>query len=385
MGKTRKTCRGILLLAALLLVSSAASGRAAQPFGELLGQVPQAAFASGYLSYADIETLVRARPGADGPLDGDTEGSRQYRLATMGVTGGFPDLMMLFMMAEDVAQATGIDPRAVRQSMEIGQAPFNQAWLTGEIRPGVLEEALKKKDYGPVSEAGAAIPLWAADGSLLNAAAIDFARRDMGFLFGGPLGGRWPVAFRDGLAVASRDTETLKRIASGGGPTLAEQPAVKALLDAAARAGGGREGVIVQAYLLTPGHVWESGGWEVPPPELVLLAQADGEDASRVVLASYYADESHAQALLGSLKPRLPDAALASSGRSLEDLIGQMDGQMESPLVAPAPEGAGVLLLSFRYPTQAAAAEKNPDAASALPFRAFVTMLLKGDLGWAKP
>ncbi len=387
MNRPWKTLRFFLLLAALLLALPVVSMRAALPVHDLLAQVPQGAFTSGYLSLTGVEALILARPGASGPFSGNRADARPFRLAMQGISGGFQDLVVLLPQAEDVVRATGSNPLAVRQSMAIGLPPFNQAWLAVEFEPNAPEETLKGKGYGPVSQAGSVMDLWAAESSLESATVIDLAKRDPGFLFGGMLGGRWPVAFKDGLIVSSRDAEALRQIASGEGPMLAERPAGKALLDAAVQTGGEKGGKIIQLYLLTPEHVWpdETGAAGISPPELVLLAQADGEDASQAVLAFYYAEEAGARSALSHLEARLPDAQIASTGRSLEDVIQNLDGQREEPRAVPAPDGAGVLLIPFRFPSQAAAAERNPDAASALSFRAFVTVLMKADLGWAKP
>ena len=371
-----------LFLAILMMTLLALPAAADSPLETLMQQVPASAFEAGQLSYVDYQALVAVRPGAKAPADTrDVTGiqaspeGKAYFQAMLGAASGSTALIGNLMLAEEMETLSGVNPFRVAQSLEAGAPPSQQVWLQGGINREAVAAALSRQDY-QASGGDEAWTLWCEDGACENGARTDLSRRDPAFLFGGDLGRRWPVVLGTDRLASSPDAGVIRQIAKHQGPALIDIPEIKAVLAAIAPVPGAER--VTQFQLFGPDVLFANSQ---QAPSAVGLLHLDAPDAQRVVLALHYPLAQSAQDALSRLEAGLDTVKLAN-GQPLMRLVENQGGSPEPPRRHTADGGGSVLLLAFRFPSQAESAASEPDKASALPFTLFRSMALRRDMDW---
>ena len=175
--------------------------------------------------------------------------------------------------------------------------------------------------------------------------AVHLADSDPGLLFGAALGRSEPIAVSSSEILSSADFETLSGMlaaAEGASPSLADDPAIRALASAA-----DPDATLIQATLLPGGMLGldptifrqfsdtpeEAGALVVtldeafePMPAADAVAILDGATASEQVvrIALAYADEADAAMAAEVLPQRFEALPSLSTGEPLADLLGEL-------------------------------------------------------------
>ncbi len=375
-----KRTLALLLLCLLALTVSATAENEAPGLDALLVEIPQSAY-DGWLTYADLDALL-ALYGVEKP--GDTEAflalsgtpeEKAVMAAFMAVSAGPSDFFQNMFRARETLDATGLDFFHVQAALEIGMPPSQQNWLSGTFPGEPVRGKLADKGYRQVNTGIAGRETWALGGDLASGSQMNLQNRDPSFLFGGNLGQMWPVAQMPGILVSTRDEAGIRAIGFREGPFLGEDAAVEGILSALRGAGS-----LAQLYLLTPGKAELDVGGEgaLPRWSLLALAHVFTPDAQRVVIALSYEDKGDAQSTADALALRLSADIPVSSGQTLQALVAGRGGEWEPVQTVAGLGGDHVALLPFRFPLPA----PQSDDKDALPFRLFVNLLLRRDLGW---
>ncbi len=369
-----------LLLALVAFSSTPARAQEQVPgLDALLAEIPRAAY-DGWLTYADLDALL-AGYGAALPADTEayfaldgTAGKVAVMSALLAVSAGQSSFFQSLYKPREALTSSGFDVFSVHHVLEIGSPPTLQDWLTGTFPQESIRGKLAEKGYVQVNTGINGRETWASGGDLASGGKMDLASRDPYFLFGGSLGQKWPVVQMPGILATTRDEAGIHAIGWREGPFLDEDKAITGTL-AALRGMGS----LAQLYLFTPGKAGLDTGAQdaLPRYSLIGIAHAFTPDAQRVVIGLSYEDGETARATADLLAARLVTDIPASSGGTLQALIADHGGAMEPLLTVVAPGGGHVALLSFRFPLPAPQSEKDP-----YPFRLFVNMLFRRDLGW---
>ena len=377
----------VLLAVGMVLVGPLPAAAQAQPLDSMLALVPQAAMAgeTAYLSYANLDMLVRSMPDAAMPAPGQplaehmqTPQGKAYFKAVGGAAAGISNLGMYLMYADDFRGSMGIDIAHIAQTMEVGQPPGTLALLQGSFNSEAIQAALKQKDYQAAQESQG---MWCPDGDCALGYHLDLQRRDPAFLFGGDLGRRWPVAMGNEWVAASANSALVEAMAAGQGPTLQEDADLMALVRGVTQPEGEAAAQLAQLILVSP-HLAVTRANAFAG--LVALAHVQTPDALWVVIGLTYPDEETAQDAKTRLEGSVPQAKLMS-GQPLAQVLSVHGGTLRELRVLPGLQGKGLLLLPFRFPTQQQAILTNDQALTAVPYAAFVQMLMRRDLDWLAP
>lgn len=313
----------------------------------LLDVVPAETFQWDDLSFADYQA-VRS------PLE---------------ITAGFSSLASAYFDEERATAVMGFSPKDVHQSMTLGAAPSDQAWLRGEFATEQVRAALEGQGYLPVTPEQEGMPLWSPEGDLSAALQFDEGRRDVFFLFGGELGQRWPVAFDENVMVSGRDEQALRAAAAGKGPMLSEDPRMQALLKALAQQPV-KQLVLTRADKVVP--------LPAEPLLLIAIAQTEGQGKTVILLGLEYADLTAAQAAEKRLSQSLPEAVLQSTHRPLSDELGQRGGKQMALRTVEGQDGNCWLVIPFQFTEP----EETDPLQYGASFRLFATMMHQRDMGW---
>lgn len=371
-----------MLIMALFLVSSVtgwASG--ASPLEQVLAQVPQEAFDTGFFSYADLKGLTALVPGVALPAEGQmaedylrSDSGSAFIRAMSGVSAGYGELIQTLFQLDMVKDATGLSVLKVEQTAEVGKQPQRLVVLRGGFDTQAVQQALAAKGYQASTEQQG---LWCPDGDCALGAKVDLAGRDPGFLFGGLLGARWPVYFGKGVLMAS-PSEGAIRAASQRRPNLLEDEVVSAAVTAI----GEDLGQVHQLLLLDPAKVLDGtrAGSSWSGIGMLAMAQVDGADAQRVVITISYDDGAQAEAARAALDVGVPDVVLAG-GQPLPFLVEDLGGEWEDASVTQTGTGA-VLRIPLRFPEQREALAADGRMSPGLPFSFFTKMVIQLDLHW---
>lgn len=380
--KAKKFAGRLLTLFMMMVMLTGAAYAEGSALHALLALVPAPMEGERvFLSFADFEAMLQARPGEFVPGKMEEYGLKEaqpYRMAQMGVVTGFPEMQMALLLPGS-EEANGFSLFSVKRSLFLGHPPYQQAWLAGDFEEAALKKALEALDYQSVKAPQGGLAAWCPDGDCSIGHNIDMSRRNAAFIFGGSLGRRWPITLFPGVLATAPDGAVFDRITGREGPSLGELPAVQAFLAVLEPEGAPP---VSQLILVDAG---DGMGEALPGLGLMALAQLDGEEAFQVRLVLQFEEEAAAQAARERLDGEgLKDIQLQDKS-PLTTRLEDLQGQVTDLSVQDAGEAGSLLVMDFSFPSQAQVTAENPEAASAQPFNLFYRMFMQRDLRWLVP
>ncbi|NLE69762.1 MAG: hypothetical protein GX611_06190 [Clostridiales bacterium] len=380
--KAKKFAGRLLTLIMMMVMLTGAAYAEGSTLHDLLAIVPAPEEgARVFLSYVDVDAMMKARPAEFIPKNADEHflpAAQPYRMARMGVVAGSPELQMALLMP-DAEAVNGFSPFAVKRSLYLGHPPYQQTWLTGDFEEAPLTGALTAQDYQMMEAPQGGFAVWCPDGDCSIGHNMDMNRRNAASLFGGSLGRRWPIALFPGVLATAPDEKVFEGIINQQGPSLSELPAVQAMLKLLQPEGAPPPS---QLILVDAG---DGMGEQVPGVGLMALAQVDGETALTVRLVLQFEEEAAAQAARERLDGEGLEAIQLQDNTPLTARLEDLQGQVTDLSVQVSPGAGALLVMDVSFPSQAQVTAADPESPSALPFGMFYQMFMKRDLRWLVP
>lgn len=127
--KAKKFAGRLLTLIMMMVMLTGAAYAEGSTLNDLLAIVPAPEEgARVFLSYVDVDAMMKARPAEFIPKNADEHflpAAQPYRMARMGVVAGSPELQMALLMP-DAEAVNGFSPFAVKRSLYLGHPPYQQ-------------------------------------------------------------------------------------------------------------------------------------------------------------------------------------------------------------------------------------------------------------------
>lgn len=259
-----------------------------------------------YVSYVDYEALFALggiNPQTASQFDSvqNSEDWQRWLASASRIAGGMSAWAEYLNIGYGTsAETNGFEWFAVDQSLTFSVPPAVGNILAGDFNAEQIEAALIPRDYEvlDVDDVPTLCPIEGCDYGTF----VELSKRDQGFLFGGELGQRHPIALLPGLILHSRDETTLRTMIDmhNGADSLMTTMPYQLLVESLYYVDGevlqanffdaqDMTGMYLPADADIPSSLLEE---PLPPYELVALvdAQSDTQQIARVMMV--YEDDT---------------------------------------------------------------------------------------------
>lgn len=271
--------KGLVFLLVLLLAvfSSALAQPDDSPLLQMLARIPDSENGRDFLTYADYNALIAARPGAPSVKSwGDftalgKEQSALFISALQGLSSGPEFYTRSFMLLGDMPSIVGFDLFDIQRAAAYGQPPQSVALLEGDFDPDAVIAAHMARGYTQTKQDGTTL-LCSANGC--DGTQISMADRNPANPFGGELGRTQPVLVGSGFVASSTSVDAIRVLSgtlAGDTRSLADQPDYHAAAEAITQSGA-----LLQAAFLRPTDI-------APASTALMNSNLSAEQAQRLL------------------------------------------------------------------------------------------------------
>lgn len=355
---------------------------------KMLETIPSQAFASKYISYLDLHTLLENYPSLERPSvdikPGESRDAEQMwrkinSFMMRGVAAGPFNFLMKYHQNEDVYEKSGLNLFGIERMLDIGMPPDQQLWLEGQIDAELLTALLTSRGYqqNDLMEEKPFV-IMSPEGDLSIGTDIDLENADSSFVFGGQLGQRWPILFNEDRIMSAPSGAAVKAAANvETGDSVADIPEVNDLIYDMSNTPEGNL-PLTQMYIFDAAFsLSDSDLSSLVQGQLVGVAELFYDDAQYIHLSLTFNDEAEAEAHARSIKKKLEDDIKLMIGRPLQDALKGMDAVIEAIRVNKGENGTVILTLPVRSTIQEPSHQMRRT-----PLNLFRQMILTRDLDW---
>ncbi|MEP7292470.1 MAG: hypothetical protein ABI835_11840 [Chloroflexota bacterium] len=403
----------LLLTLALLLTFGMIAASAQDddnPLLRMLARIPDTPAARTWLTYADYQALISARPGAPSIGSWDefvrlndqrTDESGFFISALMSIQSGPQFYTTNFMQGSEMADVVGFDLFEIERAAEYGEPPAQVTLLEGDFNAEAVRSAHEARDYTQTQMGDLSLlcPATGCD----NGNQYEIANRILSNPFGGELGRSQPVLVGDQLIASSPDDQALNGVAlaiAGDQNTLADDADYRAAVEAISA-----NGTVLQAYFINPADVAslsagiiprltqeqidalreELEGDFAPLPQYNLLALADTVigDEQQALVALVFSNSAAAEAAAALFPERLNHYISLAVNQPFEDILAGRGVTSVDTSIDESSSGRTTLLIRLHSPLPDTTIPEDDRIPSiSLPYSLLVRALLQRDLGW---
>ncbi|MCB9454178.1 MAG: hypothetical protein H6672_22320 [Anaerolineaceae bacterium] len=355
----------LFCMGALLVLPVAAQDEAPSPLLGMLALVPDdAATQAGSLvvSYADYRVMEAMRGITNAPvltLSGlQTEEAGLWLAAMNGLAGGIPMINLPAYIREMPAQV-GFAFADMDRTLIFGAPPSQGNLVGGDFDAQSI--ALAYTARGFTDSMMGDVTVWCGPDGCEDGQKINIRDRNTGNPFGGDLGRNEPLAVLPGYVADSADYSVVENVVGayqGELPSLADNPAYTALVDAAAASGQVAQMLVLDFNSI---GVFESefipdlpaeframiaSYGPLPPYQAFALADVwDGADQEITLLMLVYPDAAQAEVAATELAQRLETAVSLIMRIPFAEVITERGGVIGAPVVVAGESGYGVAVV----------------------------------------
>ena len=417
-GTQYRLCIALLLLA---LLCSACGTKQSEPTSStpllaVLAGIPQDPINQTdefvyYVDYSAIESAYDAtRPADAGAFATARDGDVPYKVWWVVWRGLSGFLQEPWLVLETMPEKVGFSALEVDQAIHFGTQPSQGLILSGRFDADAVRTAYQT-NFGLAPKDLDGKTVWCSAEDCADGARSDPEYRSRENPFGGNLGQRQPMVIGDDLLMASADRElVLAHLGAAAGtlPDLADDPNYLAAVNAISK-----DADVVQAMLANPTVAQRMAAkplidnrlppeirvaaqetllenfQELPPFDLLILADAVTEDEQIARLGIVYKDADSAELAAAILLDRLDSHYSIQQMRAVSEMLAERN--VTDPRYYVHPDGRrAVLVLEFPAP-KATSEEIIPmldlryqgsATSPGLIYRLFQAMFFSDDTSW---
>jgi hypothetical protein len=377
------------------------------PLLQMLARIPDSENGRDFLTYADYQALVAARPGAPSVNSWadftalSKEQSALFISALSGLNSG-PDFYVRgLMQLADMPQVVGFDLFDIQRAASYGQPPSQVGLLEADFDPDAVIAAHTARGYTHATEDGMTLLCGAkgCDDMSLNLDGVNPANP-----FGGSLGRSQPVLIGDGVIASSASIGAVAELAStlvGETHSLAAQPDYHAAAEAITQ-----DGTLLQAAFIRPADIPQASAAAmrsnlsseqtqailgqikadfVPLLQYNLIAFADtaSADQQTTLIALVYTNHDQAETAAATFPARLAQAESIQTQRSFGDMLDDRGVTATDVSIYDASSNRSVVVIALHSPLPSAT---TPESEQPEPMSRVYALLIRAlyaqDVGW---